>query len=321
MRWVSVLGDEPAFTCGLPLLAWSVELRAALVVVLAWAGTFYLGHALKDLLQLPRPFVLDKRVVCLEARGKNDVFSFFKKHNKKEHFRAEFGLPSTHAQAAWALPGTALGASWAALEASSSARAALLALALLFALSVSFSRLYLGVHSLLDVAAGALLGLLSCAAALLLGPALAQRYLALSAFLALPGALLLHALLLRLYPRLPGLSSTFRDTCAVLGVSLGVWWAARLRALLPLPAPRPLSAPLWLARALCGLLALLLAHLLVRRLVRALLARIWPSSSSSSSSLEQSMTFVASLKFVSYIGIGFNSLGIVPVMFYFLNLY
>jgi hypothetical protein len=90
-RFAALLGDEPAFTTLLPVLGWSVSPPVALLVILSWMTTFYLGHALKDWLQLPRPFVLDREVACLE-----------------DHFSAEYGLPSTHAQAVWAIPPTVL---------------------------------------------------------------------------------------------------------------------------------------------------------------------------------------------------------------------
>lgn len=82
---VSMFGDEMAYTLGLPLMAWSApSFSVSTHVIIAWALVFYSGHALKDLLQLPRPFRVDKGVACLE-----------------HHFTDEFGLPSTHAQAAW----------------------------------------------------------------------------------------------------------------------------------------------------------------------------------------------------------------------------
>jgi hypothetical protein len=115
MQVVSYFGDEIAFTLGLPVAAWSITMPAQYMMCVAWALTFYLGHSLKDVFRLPRPFVVDSRVVCLE-----------------QHFSAEYGLPSTHAQAVWCVPAVLLFAS--PLSAESLARWG--TLALVYAVSV-----------------------------------------------------------------------------------------------------------------------------------------------------------------------------------------
>lgn len=194
--------------------------------------------------------------------------------------------------------------------------------ALVYATLVSFSRLYLGVHSLLDVVAGALLGLLTCVLVLVGGPALRLLFLSSAPALALAAALGVHVAAVLLYPALPGVSTTYRDTCSILGVSLGVWWAARLTPLLlsglPLAGLGSVGLPVWGGRVVVGLLAVGAGHALLRVVVRRLLAGLWPRSNKP---LDQQMRFVAATKFVSYIGIGFNSLGFVPLIFYWLGLY
>ncbi len=312
MVWVSVLGDEPAFTVLLPVLGWAVAPRSTLLVLLTWSSTFYLGHALKDTLQLPRPHVLEPRVAVLE-----------------HHFVAEHGLPSTHAQAVWAIPPAALIAH--AQEAEGGIGGGLtthpvlwIAAALCYALLVSFSRVYLGVHSLLDVAAGALLGLLTCLIVVFwLGPLLIHPFLD-AQHHAAPAVLLVlavHVLLVLVYPRdtqqKQQVSTTFRDTCAILGVSFGVW--ASLRAALVPPLSPPSSLGCWLGRVVFGLTAVLAVHLCARKLVRALLTAVWPKQREGKE-LDNDMAFVATLKFVSYMGIGYVSLGVVPYGFTLLGL-
>ena len=290
-RWAALLGDEPAFTTLLPVLAWSLPPGVSLLVILSWMSTFYVGHALKDWLQLPRPFVMDREVACLE-----------------DHFSAEYGLPSTHAQAVWAIPPTVLFS--CALD-----RPLLWACgAVLYASTVSFSRLYLGVHSLLDVLVGAALGVATCAVVLLYGPGLRDALLSASPAVALLAALAAHAGLVLLYPRLPGVSTTFRDTCSILGVSLGVWWAARLNALFFSALPPAGGLAVWGARVAAGLALVLAGHWLFRRLVRRLLGGLhrllFPQGPAQ---LEAHMPFLALLKFVSYIGIGFNAFCLAPL--------
>lgn len=45
---VSVLGNEGAYTYGLPMLAWtSARADLSSLFIVAWALCFYVGHALK----------------------------------------------------------------------------------------------------------------------------------------------------------------------------------------------------------------------------------------------------------------------------------
>jgi sphingosine-1-phosphate phosphatase 1 len=303
MRFASLLGDEPAFTYGLPVLGWSIGPEAGLLVILSWAATFYLGHALKDYLMLPRPFTIDRDVACLE-----------------HSFSAEFGMPSTHAQAVWAIPPTVL----LSLHQQLPHLVWWILFAVCYASLVSFSRLYLGVHSLLDVAAGAMLGVATCVVVLLFGPSLRLLYLDASPSLALLAVLLVHVALLLLYPALPGVSTTYRDTCSILGVSLGVWWAARTNSLflahLSLAGTDTVSLSVYVGRVAVGLIVVAAGHFVSRLLVKNLFKTIWPFRGNKRD-LEHHMPFVAAVKFVSYIGIGFNSLGLVPLFFYWMGLY
>jgi membrane-associated phospholipid phosphatase len=149
-RVVSLCGDEIAYTLGLPVLAWCMPSHALVSqMIITWALVFYSGHALKDYWQLPRPFRVDKGVACLE-----------------QHFVDEYGMPSTHAEAAWSIPLV-----WLVL--SEPAHMALAVASYLFyAVAISFSRIYLGVHSLLDVVGGAFLGLVIAVVVIFFGTAL-----------------------------------------------------------------------------------------------------------------------------------------------------
>jgi hypothetical protein len=172
------------------------------------------------------------------------------------------------------------------------------------------------------VLAGAALGVATCAAVLVFGPALRSFFLLASPLVSLAGALAVHASLALLYPSLPGVTTTYRDTCSILGVSLGVWWAARLTALywshLPLAGTETVFLSVWIARVALGLSLVLAGHWLFKRVVRWLLERVYREMFGDSAPihLEGHMPFLALLKFVSYIGIGFNALGLVPLAFY-----
>jgi membrane-associated phospholipid phosphatase len=169
------------------VIGWTVPADVFLLVIMSWVITFYVGHSLKDYFQLPRPFVIDKDVVCLES-----------------HFSDEYGLPSTHCQAVWAIPTTLL----TLLELQYLGW--WIAFALVYALSVSFSRLYLGVHSLLDCIVGILLGLATCGLVNWIGPLMMDYFMSLSPISSVIYVLVIHILMLKCYPKIEGYSTTYR---------------------------------------------------------------------------------------------------------------
>ena len=295
---VSYFGDEIAFTLGLPILAWNMTRDVSFNVLVAWCLTFYIGHSLKDIFQLPRPFNVDKDVVCLE-----------------KHFSAEFGLPSTHSQAVWCIPPTAL----AGITFSSDAMFwTWVAFALFYASMVSFSRIYLGVHSLLDVVAGALLGILTCMLIVWVGGSL-RSFLVLegNALVCMFFIFLVPVVMLLLYPRLPGFSTTFRDTASILGVTTGVQLADLLVTRLAIvdlagmqQAP---SFSVIALRILLGLICLVVFHEVQKRTVWAIMKAA--SGQNDDAKLSKSMVFVVVYKYISYIGIGFNTFITVPLLF------
>jgi hypothetical protein len=130
MHAASFIGSAGFYLPILIVLYWCVSPRGAAraVVVLAVSGA--LNTMLKMVLQDPRPFWTDRSITGHEARS-------------------TFGMPSGHAQGsavAWGFLGI-----WAR-------RPAVWALVVLVVAMVGVSRVYLGVHSLGQVAAGWLIG-------------------------------------------------------------------------------------------------------------------------------------------------------------------
>lgn len=141
-RCVTVLGNELIYLVALPYLFWNVSVHMVYHVVCIWAAGFYFGNGLKNMLRLPRP-------PCPPVQ-------------RMEHdYENEYGFPSTHALNAFTLPVTiAISLCWASIQAGAYADLMQpLAIALCFAAAVSFSRLYLGVHSPADLCGGFLLGI------------------------------------------------------------------------------------------------------------------------------------------------------------------
>lgn len=136
MAFFTSLGTEPFYMLVMPALLWCYDAALGLRVGLILLGSSSLNAILKLSLQLPRPYWVsaDVRAYSVET---------------------SFGLPSGHAQNAVAV--------WGRLAAAFSRAWVKVAAVILIAM-ISFSRLYLGVHFPLDVAAGWLVG-----GALLLG--------------------------------------------------------------------------------------------------------------------------------------------------------
>ncbi|SDG82636.1 PAP2 superfamily protein [Sinosporangium album] len=131
LKVVSALGTNGFVVVVLSVVYWCVNprfgLRLGLVVLLS-AGLNSVG---KLLLQAPRPYWIDARVHAFAREP-------------------TFGIPSGHAQTATVFAG------WLALQAR---KPYAVGAAVVFVALMAWSRLYLGVHFLSDVAAGILVGL------------------------------------------------------------------------------------------------------------------------------------------------------------------
>uniref|UniRef100_A0A3Q2YJ02 Sphingosine-1-phosphate phosphatase 2 n=1 Tax=Hippocampus comes TaxID=109280 RepID=A0A3Q2YJ02_HIPCM len=217
------LGHEVFYITCLPCIHWYLDPFLCRRLVNMWTLVMYIGQVMKDVLKLPRP--CSPPVVKLETR-----------------VDAEYGLPSTHAMAATAISFTLL------LSAPSRIQFQFemgLLMAVTLSTMVCLSRLYTGMHSVLDVVCGVLL------AALLLF--LTHPYweafdrFQLTSRMSPILALTLPLFLSYTYPELEHYSTTRGDTTTILGVgagcSVGYWVNKQLgetfepEGVLPVPLP------------------------------------------------------------------------------------
>lgn len=129
------LGYETFYASFFPMWFWNIDSSVGRRMVLLWVIIMYVGQALKDVIRWPRP--ASPPVVSLEPE-----------------YVIEYGMPSTHAMVGFALPCSMVIFTnnryvyplWMGIAAASS-----------WCLLVCGSRLYLGMHSVLDILAGLLL--------------------------------------------------------------------------------------------------------------------------------------------------------------------
>ncbi|KAK9886069.1 hypothetical protein WA026_014853 [Henosepilachna vigintioctopunctata] len=130
----TALGDEPFYASFIPFWFWNVDGAVGRRVVLVWSVVMYIGQGIKDVVQWPRP---GAPVIRL--------------HDK---WALEYGMPSTHAMVGVSIP-------FSVILYTMNRYVYNVPLCFLLALTwctiICLSRLYLGMHTVLDVIVGLLL--------------------------------------------------------------------------------------------------------------------------------------------------------------------
>ncbi|XP_027900829.1 sphingosine-1-phosphate phosphatase 2 isoform X2 [Xiphophorus couchianus] len=251
----------------------------------------YVGQVMKDLLKLPRP--PSPPVVKLETR-----------------VDAEYGLPSTHAMAATAISFTLL------LSAPSRVQFCFqtgLLIAATFSSLVSLSRLYTGMHSVLDVVCGILI----TAVLILLTYPFWESFdsFQLTSPLSPIIALSLLLFLSYTYPELDHYTTTRGDTTTILGTcagcSVGYWANVQLGDTFeprgPLPVPLPTVTALSVARgagrSLVGVVALVGTRQIVKKLSLDALYS-WYNAPKTDKNARRRKEIEVPSKFVTYTAVG-----------------
>ncbi|XP_068632454.1 sphingosine-1-phosphate phosphatase 2-like [Battus philenor] len=136
--WVFVLGtalgDEIFYATFIPFWFWNIDGAVGRRVVLVWTVVMYIGQGFKDIIRWPRPGYPVQKL--------------------QQKWAIEYGMPSTHAMVGVSIPFSVLlytmdrylyPAHWGLLA------------AVTWCTLICVSRIYLGMHSVLDIAAGLLL--------------------------------------------------------------------------------------------------------------------------------------------------------------------
>uniref|UniRef100_UPI0037E780DE sphingosine-1-phosphate phosphatase 2 n=1 Tax=Semicossyphus pulcher TaxID=241346 RepID=UPI0037E780DE len=285
------LGHEIFYITCLPIIHWSLDPFLCRRLVNMWTVVMYVGQVMKDLLKLPRP--LSPPVVKLETR-----------------VDAEYGLPSTHAMAATAISFTLLLSAPSRLQFQFEVG---LLIAVTLSSLVCLSRLYTGMHSVLDVICGALISFTILFLTYPYWESVDHFQLTspISPFM----AFLLPLFLSYTYPELGHYSTTRGDTTTILGAgagsSIGCWVNVQLgqtfepQGELPVPLPTLTANSLafGFARFLVGVVALVGT----RQVVKTLSLRVlysWYGVPKSDSNARRRREIEVPSKFVTYLSVG-----------------
>ncbi|KAL1397112.1 hypothetical protein pipiens_002582 [Culex pipiens pipiens] len=125
------LGDELFYATFIPFWFWNIDSAVGRRVVMVWSAVMYVGQTLKDVIRWPRPGYPVSRL--------------------QKKWAMEYGMPSTHAMVSVAIPFSVLIYTYDRYIYSLPAG---LTFALVWCAVICFSRIYLGMHSVLDIFGG-----------------------------------------------------------------------------------------------------------------------------------------------------------------------
>lgn len=130
---ITFLGEEYFAIAVICLILWCINKKAGYRIGFAYISCWLLNLSLKEIVRIPRPFELDKNIIALSPETATG-----------------FSFPSGHTQSIAAL-------STAVILSFRKKWMYVVGAILIFVMAVS--RLYMGVHTLVDVVGGALLGI------------------------------------------------------------------------------------------------------------------------------------------------------------------
>ncbi|KAJ6669294.1 hypothetical protein lerEdw1_008103 [Lerista edwardsae] len=304
-RISSAMGQEVFYITFLPFSYWIINPYLARRMVITWMLVMYIGQVLKDLLKWPRPCT--PPVVKLEKRT-----------------MAEYGMPSTHAMAATAISFTFVLTT--VKQYKYSIELGMIG-ALLFSTMVSLSRIYTGMHTVLDVIGGSLI------AAVLTALSYPAQEVIDHLLITSPWGpvfcIIVPLLLCYHYPKLDHYSPTRADTATILGAGagaiIGVWINIHIAnhsvADVAHSIPSVTAALIWVtfAKVLVGIGVLLVIRQLIKSVILKALC-LWYKVSTNDLEAIQQIEIEVPYKFITYTSVGLSATALVPLLHEFLGL-
>lgn len=303
----AAMGNEIFYSVFFPCWFWNVDGAIARKITMVWGIYMYVGQATKDIFCMPRP--ASPPVVKLEQR-----------------YVLEYGFPSTHAMVACGLP--------VSLVLLSDARYNInlpisLIVAMVFCLWVCCSRLYLGMHSLLDVTAGVLYALVVLVFVL---PVLEPIDNFIMTYESAPSVLFpLGLLICYSYPTVKKWSTTRGDTAIVIGTVIGFSLGASLNNYIGL-LNKPDKPPLYdirypdafgsfavFVRTVLGMAMLLATRQLCKPFWKYILCKLFSVDSDDVEGTRKKRIEIPH-NYLTYLFLGFNVTFSSPYVFRLLNI-
>lgn len=300
-RIATELGYEPFYITFFPILFWNIDSYLARHAVLLWCFSMYIGQASKALVKWKRPD--SPPAIRLEQNS---------------NLETEYGFPSTHTIVSTTVPFYCLYSCFNRYE---FPFALGLMIAVIWWMSVCISRLYLGVHTVLDILGGIAISLFVLAIAIPCTNLMDDFIF--NSFMAAPTGILIVIVLLYIYPVEPQHWSMDRgDTAAILGSGLGVYLASVVQG--PSPddlahGPFHFTVPtlavfgLGVVRFIVGILLLLPTRFIMKLLCFRLLPAIMPTHGVEE--VVKRPLVELPYKIITYGAIGFNALYLSHIVF------
>ncbi|XP_032356527.1 sphingosine-1-phosphate phosphatase 1 [Etheostoma spectabile] len=298
------LGNELFYITFFPFVVWNVDAFVGRRLIMVWVWVMYLGQCTKDVIRWSRP--ASPPVVKVEM-----------------FYNSEYSMPSTHAMSGTAIPFSLFFMTYGRWEYPFSLG---FCLAPCWCLLVCVSRIYMGMHSVLDVIAGVLYsGLILLVFLPLLdlidGFNLTCRYAPLI-------IICLHLGLGLFSFTLDTWSTSRGDTAQILGTGAGVALASHVNHYLGLmPDPTPDQLPFALPglsaglagaavlRLVLGVLVLMATRALMKAVTIPLVCRVFGVPSTDVRKARQHMEVELPYRYLVYGAVGFNVLFLVPFLF------
>ncbi|ESP02277.1 hypothetical protein LOTGIDRAFT_54296, partial [Lottia gigantea] len=306
-RFGAELGNEFFYVIFYTFSMWNFDTLIGLKIVLVWVLLMYVGQSLKDVICWPRP-------------ASPPVFQL------EDRYALEYGMPSTHAMVGTAIPFMLLIFTVDRYE-----YPVLLGLiiAILWCSLVCLSRIYLGMHTIMDILAGLVLVtillfiMVPWAETVVLYIVMTKC----GGLLALLGGVVLTIC----YPTLDRWSTARGDTTVFLGVAsgmlLGTWINFQLGYIIPSNATLPYQTAImefdWLKsgslRMLTGVVATVTMRFIMKLLTFNLLCYLFnkdPKDPKTKTCLKIELPY----KFCTYFGLAVCASVIAPIIFTYVGI-
>ncbi|XP_033906205.3 sphingosine-1-phosphate phosphatase 1-like [Acipenser ruthenus] len=303
------LGNELFYITFFPFFIWNIDAYVSRRLIVIWVWVMYLGQCTKDLIRWSRPS--SPPVVKVEM-----------------FYNSEYSMPSTHAMSGTAIPFSLFLLTYGRWEYPFVFG---LLLALCWCSLVCTSRIYMGMHSILDVIAGFLYSILIL---VVFQPALEIiDNFNLTCTYAPLIIISLHLAMGLFSFTLDTWSTSRGDTAEILGTGAGVACASHLNYALGLmPDPPlellPFSPPALTAglvgkavlRFVLGILILLVIRAVMKALTIPLACKIFCIPCQDIRKARQRMEVELPYRYITYGTVGFSALFLVPCIFSYLHL-